>query len=320
MVLDARARPRRRSRRRRANGRATAIASPTLSGVSPPARISGTPRAWLAQRAPSRSVSPVPPCCPGGRRRRGGSRSGKRRGGLDVGGAADPERLDHLAPVRRATSAQNDGPSSPWSWTIVSCPRSAASATSSRGALTNTPDDLAAALQRRADLRRDLGGRSGAGSRAGGSARPPRRRAATAASASSRLVMPQTLTCIRSRIADRRRRRTAGGATREPPSGRHERCVGRGRRASTVTLLVVAVAEHASASTSSPGCLALTTAIRSSMPSTGSPSTAVITSPPASTCGAVDRDRRVAGLDPGLVGRAAGGDLLDERRPRRRRG
>ena len=38
-------------------------------------------------------------------------------GGLDLGAAAHPDALITLQPVRRATSVQNDGPSSPWSWT-----------------------------------------------------------------------------------------------------------------------------------------------------------------------------------------------------------
>ncbi len=43
------------------------------------------------------------------------------------------------APVRRATSAQKDGPSSPWSWTRVRPRRSLSRPTSSSDALTKTP-------------------------------------------------------------------------------------------------------------------------------------------------------------------------------------
>ena len=44
-----------------------------------------------------------------------------------------------LQPVRRAASWQNDGPSSPCSWSIVSCSSSTAVASSGRVGLTNTP-------------------------------------------------------------------------------------------------------------------------------------------------------------------------------------
>ena len=44
-----------------------------------------------------------------------------------------------LTPVRRAVSAQNEGPSSPLSWTIVSPASSTAAATSSSSGLTKTP-------------------------------------------------------------------------------------------------------------------------------------------------------------------------------------
>ena len=48
-----------------------------------------------------------------------------------------------LAPVRRATSPQKAGPSSPCSWTIVSPIPSTIPATSSSVALTNTPQTWA---------------------------------------------------------------------------------------------------------------------------------------------------------------------------------
>ena len=62
-----------------------------------------------------------------------------------------------LAPVRRATSRQNCGPSSPWSWTIVELllVRGAGDLVERR--VDEDAGDLAAALQRRADLGRDLG-------------------------------------------------------------------------------------------------------------------------------------------------------------------
>src|SRR4051794_37895195 len=97
-----------------------------------------------------------------------------------------------LAPVRRATSAQNDGPSSPWSWTIVSPSPSATAATSSSGALTNTPQ--ISTWRRRAPAMRSA---SGSGQRRGEplnrmspSAQAP---ASTARWASSRPVIPQNL-------------------------------------------------------------------------------------------------------------------------------
>ena len=44
-----------------------------------------------------------------------------------------------FTPVRRATSAQKEAPSSPFSCTIVSCSFSTAASTSSRVGLTKTP-------------------------------------------------------------------------------------------------------------------------------------------------------------------------------------
>ena len=86
----------------------------------------------------------------------------KRSSALEVGAAAHARGLDHLAPVRRATSAQNAGPSSPCSWTCVSPTPSAA-----RGDL----------VERRVDEHADELGLRGAAPRA---IRAPRRAARSA--------------------------------------------------------------------------------------------------------------------------------------------
>src|SRR3954464_2671723 len=97
-----------------------------------------------------------------------------------------------FAPVRRATSAQNDGPSSPWSWIIVSPRPSATPATSSSGALTNTPQ-ISAWRRRAPEIRPGAGGGRRRGeplNRMRPSAQAP---ASTARWASSRPVIPQNL-------------------------------------------------------------------------------------------------------------------------------
>ena len=100
-----------------------------------------------------------------------------------------------LAPVRRAASVQNDGPSSPWSWRMLRCSRSAASITSSSGALTKTP---AISVLRRSAAP-ICSATSGSTKRGLGSwwmspiAQAP---SDTACSASSRFVMPQILTFV----------------------------------------------------------------------------------------------------------------------------
>ena len=62
-----------------------------------------------------------------------------------------------LTPVRRATSAQKEAPSSPFSWTIESCSSSTARATSGRVGLTNTPTISQLAPECGGDLRGDAG-------------------------------------------------------------------------------------------------------------------------------------------------------------------
>src|ERR1700754_190341 len=100
--------------------------------------------------------------------------------------------LTTFAPVRRATSAQKDGPSSPWSWIIVRPTPSAVPVTSSSGALTNTPQ-ISAWRRSVAAIRSAVGSgqrRGEPGNRITPRAHAP---ASTACLASSRLVMPQNL-------------------------------------------------------------------------------------------------------------------------------
>src|SRR4051812_21588766 len=97
-----------------------------------------------------------------------------------------------FAPVRRATSAQYAGPSSPWSWTIVSPTPSAMPVTSSSGALTNTPQT--SACRRSVAAMRSAAGnvqrRGEPSNMISPSAQAP---ASTARLASSRPVIPQNL-------------------------------------------------------------------------------------------------------------------------------
>src|SRR3954464_14741437 len=97
-----------------------------------------------------------------------------------------------LAPVRRATSEQYAGPSSPWSCTIVSPTPSAMPVTSSSGAFTNTPQT--STWRRSVAAMRSASGsaqrRAEPGNRMTPSAHAP---ASTARLASSRPVMPQNL-------------------------------------------------------------------------------------------------------------------------------
>ena len=121
--------------------------------VRPPDRISGTVGAAQAAPAPSRSVSPVPPKWPA----RCVSSRWKSVWKASIACTSEPAAtraaLMIFAPVRRATSAQNDGPSSPCSCTSDSPIPSASPQTSSSGWLTNTPADLGLAAQRAGDPR-----------------------------------------------------------------------------------------------------------------------------------------------------------------------
>src|SRR3954466_10919442 len=97
-----------------------------------------------------------------------------------------------FAPVRRATSAQYAGPSSPWSCTIVRPMPSATPVTSSSGALTKTPQT--STCRRRVATMRSASAsahrRGEPGNRIAPAAQAP---ASTARLASSRLVIPQNL-------------------------------------------------------------------------------------------------------------------------------
>src|SRR3954466_11412263 len=100
--------------------------------------------------------------------------------------------LTTFAPVRRATSAQYAGPSSPCSCTIVRPMPSATPVTSSSGALTNTPQ-ISACRRNDAAMRSASGNaqrRGEPGNRITPSAQAP---ASTARLASSRPVIPQNL-------------------------------------------------------------------------------------------------------------------------------
>src|SRR5438067_8315825 len=102
-----------------------------------------------------------------------------------------------LQPVRRAASRQYAGPSSPWSWSIVSEQRSASAATSSSGALTKTPTISARRLSALPISSAAAG--SHARGLSGWKIRPIAQAPASAASrASSSRVTPQTLTRVMS--------------------------------------------------------------------------------------------------------------------------
>ncbi len=98
-------------------------------------------------------------------------------------------------PVRRAASAQNDGPSSPWSWSIVSPTSSAVRATSSSVGLTNTPTTSTRRLTAAAIPAAAPGGqrRAEPGQKISPIAQAP---SSAARSASSTVVMPQNLTSV----------------------------------------------------------------------------------------------------------------------------
>src|SRR4029079_15943708 len=100
--------------------------------------------------------------------------------------------LTIFAPVRRATSPQYDGPSSPCSWTIVRPRASAVPVTSSSGALTNTPQ--ISSWRRSVAAMRSASGSAQRRGEPGNAIRPSAHApASTARLASSRPVMPQIL-------------------------------------------------------------------------------------------------------------------------------
>ena len=182
-VLATRAAARPRSRRRPRTGATAAIASATLSAFSPPDRITGTRGGRDSRaRAPSENVSPVPPRHARRRScRAGGSRCGTRASAWTSAPLRTRAALITLQPVRRAASAQNAGPSSPCSWSIVSPTASATAATSSSVGVDEHADDLGPPLDRGGDLGRGLVERA-APRRAAArrSSRSPTRRRSTA--------------------------------------------------------------------------------------------------------------------------------------------
>ena len=166
-------------------------------------RASGRRRGSRGDRAPParrRAPSPRPPPCPRAARARpcraGGSRCGSARGPAGRRRRATRTALITFAPVRRAASAQNAGPSSPCSWRCESRSSSAARATSLERRVDEHADQLDAAAQGRGDAGGDVPGRPRAascGQRMKPSAQAP---SSTASSASSRRVMPQILTRV----------------------------------------------------------------------------------------------------------------------------
>ena len=124
-VLDPRRGPRRPRRRRPRTGSTAAIPAATFSGSSPPERIAGTIRRRRAASAQSQ-VCPVPPRRPRAAVSSRWKSVWKRSRSWKSEASAMRIALMILAPVRRATSPQNAGPSSPWSWTCESCSASAA--------------------------------------------------------------------------------------------------------------------------------------------------------------------------------------------------
>ena len=186
-----------RWRRRPRTGWTAAIASATLSGFSPPDRITGREGRWDAVRARE-----LP-----GERLAGAARDarhvaveqvvvGVERGQrLDVGAAAHARRLDHAgsrcaAPPRRRTRA----PRRRAAGASSARPRRRSRATWSSVGVDEHADDLGPALDRarRSRPRRvELAAPRRAAARR--SSRSPRRRRSTASSASSSRVMPQNL-------------------------------------------------------------------------------------------------------------------------------
>src|SRR5437764_5725904 len=104
-----------------------------------------------------------------------------------------------LQPVRRAASAQKAGPSSPWSWSIVSSTASAVCASSSSVGFTNTPATSTRRLTAAAISAAAAGShrRGEAGQKIRPIAHAP---SLTARSASISVVMPQNLTLVDTRL------------------------------------------------------------------------------------------------------------------------
>src|SRR4051794_6881462 len=186
-----------------AYGCVASIAAATFSGESPPLSTNGTSVRRCRTSSQSK-VSPVPPQRPAWWASRRCRSVWNRWSAATSAPVRTRAAFMTFAPVRRATSAQYAGPSSPWSWTIVRPTPSATAATSSSGALTNTPQISAWRRSVRA-----IRSASGISQRRGEPAKritpSDQAPASTARFASSRLVMPQNLM-------------RGGGAAVTPPS------------------------------------------------------------------------------------------------------
>src|SRR5919204_4399981 len=100
-----------------------------------------------------------------------------------------------LQPVRRAASRQNAGPSSPCSWRMLREQRSASSATSSSVAFTNTPT-ISSARRSSAPISSPTAGSQRRGLPSQKISPIPHAPSSAATRASSRLVVPQLLTRV----------------------------------------------------------------------------------------------------------------------------
>ena len=176
-----------------AYGWATAIASATFSGRRPPATIAGTSERRSRSSSQSK-LSPVPPQSPPRRLSKRWKSVRKASAAWTSAALATWTALITLTPVCRATSAQNEGPSSPFSCTIVKPRVLDGLRDLVQLGIDEHADDLALPAKRRSDLRTASAASTARGLSAkwiSPIAQAPRR---TASAASSRLVIPQILT------------------------------------------------------------------------------------------------------------------------------
>ena len=297
-----------------ANGRIAAIPSPTLSGVSPPERTSGTswrradqvPVEGLAGAAAQLGVVRVEQVevdVEGAQRRRATSRS------------RTCTAFITRQPVRRAASSQYAGPSSPCSWSIESEQASAIAATSSSGRFTNTPVTSAPRASAGGRSPRRPAARTRAGSARGRSGRSPRRRARRRA-ARRRVRDAADLDpghAVNGRSGTPLRQAGTAGprpaAPRRPAAASRPRATAGARRARPSTVLRSSPRKY-SISTSSPGLLSRIASATSEFRAMSWPSTFTMMSPPTRRPCA---DLGPPGAQPGLVGRTAVDDVLDQR-------
>ena len=177
-----RAPPRCRSRCRPRTGAVAAIASPTLSAVRPPLRISGTrerrARSELPVERLARAAAHAAPCR--GARERASSRwksTWKRSRSRTSPAPATWAALITRAPVRRRTSPQKAGPSSPCSCTSVEPQLLARGDDLLQRRVDEHPAQLDAAAQARGDHAVPPSASSGAGCPRRRSSRAPTPRA-----------------------------------------------------------------------------------------------------------------------------------------------